>query len=56
MTISFKDAFRLIASPDATGLIDFRSVADKVAMVSNFNKFMASYEENLKDGELSKIN
>ena len=53
---SFKDAFRLIASPDATGLVDFRSVADKVTTVSNFDKFMASYEKNSKDGKLSKIN
>jgi hypothetical protein len=53
---SFKDAFRLIASPDATGLVDFRSVAGKVTTVSNFDKFMASYEKNSKDRKLSKIN
>ena len=53
---SFKDAFKLIASPDSTGLIDIRTVAEKVSTVSNFKTFMASYQKSLKKGELSKIN
>ena len=53
---SLKDAFRLIASPGATGLVDFRSVASKVKTVSNFKSFMAGYKERLKDGKLSQLN
>ena len=41
---TLKDAFRLIASPGATGLVDFRSVAGKVKTVSNFKSFMAGYK------------
>ena len=53
---SLKDAFRLIASPDATGLVDSRTVANKVETVSNFKNFLASYEKRLKEGKLSQIN
>ena len=53
---TLKDAFRLIASPGATGLVDFRSVAGKVKTVSNFKSFMAGYKERLKEGRLSQLN
>ena len=53
---TLKDAFRLIASPGATGLVDFRSVAGKVKTVSNFKSFMAGYKERLKEGKLSQLN
>jgi tetratricopeptide (TPR) repeat protein len=53
---SFKDAFRLIASPDNMGLIDYRTVARRVKMVSNFKNFMSSYRKRLKDGNLSQVN
>ncbi|CCQ74116.1 hypothetical protein [Magnetospira sp. QH-2] len=53
---SFKDAFRLITSPDPEGLVDYRTIADKVQEGQNFQAFMASYKERLKQGELSEIN
>jgi hypothetical protein len=53
---SFKDAFRLIASPDNMGLIDYRTVARRVKMVSNFKNFMSSYRKRLKNGKLSQVN
>ncbi len=52
----FKDAFRLIASPDNIGLIDHRTVANRVRTVSNFKKFMSVYRERLKAGNLSRLN
>jgi hypothetical protein len=52
----FKDAFVLIASPNATGLIDYRSVADRVKLASGFATFMDTYKQRLKDGKLSTIN
>ncbi len=51
----FKDAFRLIASADSKGLVDFRSVASKVKTVSNFKNFMESYKNRLKEGKLSQL-
>ena len=53
---SFKDAFRLIASPDNMGLIDYRTVASRVKMVSNFKNFMSDYRKRLKTGNLSQVN
>ena len=53
---SFKDAFRLIASPDNMGLIDYRTVASRVKMVSNFKNFMSDYRKRLKAGNLSQTN
>ncbi len=52
----FKDAFDLISSPASIGLIDYRTVAGRVEQVSNFGKFMASYRERLKAGQLSQLN
>jgi hypothetical protein len=53
---SFKDAFNLIATPNATGLIDYRSVTDRVKTASNFETFMSSYKQRMKEGKLSTIN
>ena len=53
---TFKDAFRLIASPDNIGLIDYRTVASRVKTVSNFKNFMSAYRERLKLGNLSGKN
>ncbi len=53
---SFKDAFRLIASPDNIGLIDYRTVASRVKTVSNFKNFMSTYRKRLKAGNLSQVN
>jgi hypothetical protein len=52
----FKDAFRLIASPNTVGLLDYRTVASKVATVNNFKSFMSTYRERLKSGKLSSLN
>jgi len=52
----YKDAFRLIASPDNIGLIDYRTVANRVRTVSNFKNFMSVYRERLKAGNLSQSN
>ena len=52
----FKDAFRLIVSPNTEGLLDYRTVASKVATANNFKSFMASYRERLKAGKLSSLN
>jgi len=52
----FKDAFRLIASPNTVGLLDYRTVASKVATVNNFKSFMSAYRERLKSGKLSSLN
>jgi hypothetical protein len=50
-----KDAFRLIASPDSAGLIDYRTVSNRVKTVSNFQNFMSMYRERLKAGKLSQL-
>jgi hypothetical protein len=52
----FKDAFRLIASPNAVGLLDYRTVASKAMTVSNFKTFMSAYRERMKAGKLSSLN
>ena len=55
-TTEFKDAFRLIVSPNTVGLPDYRTVASKVAMANNFKSFMASYRERMKAGKLASLN
>ena len=44
---SFRDAFRLIASPQTQGLLDYRTIANKVADVEQFREFVASYRQGL---------
>jgi len=53
---SFRDAFRLIASSQDLGLINYSAIAGKVADVENFKAFMAVYQERLKERKLSAIN
>ena len=53
---SFRDAFRLIASTQNLGLINYSAIAGKVADVENFKAFMAVYQERLKERKLSAIN
>ena len=55
-TTPFKDAFRLIASPDSIGLIDYRTISSRVKLVSNFKNFMVSYRKRLKQNKLSLAN
>ena len=52
----FRDAFRLIASPETFGLINYTSIAGKVKDVKNFQTFMSAYQERLKARKLSEIN
>jgi hypothetical protein len=52
----FRDAFRLVASPDTLGLISYNSIAGKVKDVENFQTFMSAYQERLKARKLSDIN
>lgn len=49
------EAFRLIASPNAQGLIDYRTIANKTAEVDSFRSFLTAYEKKLKDGEVKSI-
>lgn len=44
---SFRHAFRLIASPQTQGLLDYRTIANKVADVEQFREFVASYRQGL---------
>jgi hypothetical protein len=52
----FKDGFRLIASPDNVGLIDYRTMPGRVKTVNNFLSFMETYRQRLKTGKLSQLN
>ncbi len=52
----FRDAFRLIASPDTFGLISYKSIAGKVKDVKNFQTFLSIYQDRLKARKLSEIN
>ncbi|MDH5749948.1 MAG: hypothetical protein OEY85_11630, partial [Rhodospirillales bacterium] len=52
----YKDAFRLIATPQTEGLIDYRTIADRVSVVESFQTFMNSYQDRLKSKKLSAIN
>ena len=49
----FSDAFRLIASPQARGLVDVRTIAEKVSDVEGFQDFMTAYRERLGINNLS---
>ncbi len=50
------DAFRLIASTEAQGLLDYRTIKGKVKDVENFQAFMTAYRERLKKEKLSSLN
>lgn len=52
----FRDAFRLIASPDTLGLISYESIAGKVVDVEGFQTFMEAYKDRLNERKLSAIN
>ncbi len=53
---SYRDAFNLIASPNAQGLVDYRTLSDRVKVASNFTSFMDNYKKRMKDGKLSSLN
>ncbi|MCC9624107.1 hypothetical protein LPB41_20700 [Thalassospira sp. MA62] len=52
----FAEAFNLITSSPTQGLIDYRTLADKVDEVENFQGFLANYRDQLENTELSAIN
>lgn len=52
----FREAFQLIARPQTKELIDYSSIASRVAEAENFQSFMTAYRERLKEGGLSAIN
>ena len=52
----FKDAFRLITSPNEQGLPDYRSLSHKLREAESFKSFMDIYRERLENGTLSTIN
>jgi len=52
----FRDAFRLIATPEAAAPIDVAAVAKKVTDVENFQAFMTTYRERLREQQLSAMN
>lgn len=53
---SYHTAFDLITTTPEGGLIDYRTVAERIRQAENFRSFMAGYEERLKSMGLSTIN
>ena len=53
---ALRDPFNLIATPNTNGLIDYRTVADRVKVAANFTSFMDGYKKRLKEGKLSSLN
>ncbi|MCW8915299.1 MAG: hypothetical protein OQK24_05515 [Magnetovibrio sp.] len=51
----YADAFKLIAEPPETGLVDFRGLEPIVEKVENFQGFMELYRERVNDGQLSSL-
>lgn len=51
----YADAFRLIASPSESGVIDYQAVAGKVKEAEDFQSFMAEYRDRLKTNKLSEL-
>lgn len=54
-TTPLKDAFRLVSSPTALGLIDPASVQARVKLVENFKTFLSNYKKRLKERGLSGV-
>ena len=52
----FSDAFRLIASAGAPGMLDYRTITGNLKEVENFQSFMTAYRERLKKEKLSSLN
>ncbi|WP_430472886.1 hypothetical protein ACQ0MK_12465 [Thalassospira lucentensis] len=52
----YAQAFSLITSSPTQGLIDYRTLADKVDEVENFQGFLATYRDQLEKSQLSAIN
>ncbi len=52
----YAEAFSLITSSPTQGLIDYRTLADKVDEVEEFQGFLANYRDQLEKSQLSAIN
>ncbi|MFV1851111.1 MAG: hypothetical protein ACMZ66_10420 [Thalassospira sp.] len=52
----YAQAFSLITSSPTQGLIDYRTLADKVDEVEDFQGFLATYRDQLEKSQLSAIN
>lgn len=52
----FRDGFDLLTSPPEGGLIDYRTVADRIKQAENFQTFLGEYRDRLKNEGLSAIN
>lgn len=52
---TFADAFKLIAAPPETGLVDFRGLEPIVKKVVDFQGFMEVYRQRIADGQLSSL-
>ncbi|WP_142848954.1 tetratricopeptide repeat protein [Telmatospirillum sp. J64-1] len=52
----YRDAFNLLTAEIEQGLIDYRSVSDKIREAEAFQSFMASYRQRLRAEGLSAIN
>lgn len=52
----FRDAFDLITTPPEEGLIDYRTVADRIKQAEDFQSFLTAYRDRLRMEGLSAIN
>jgi tetratricopeptide (TPR) repeat protein len=53
---SYKEAFDLITTPPESGVIDYRTVSDRIKQAEDFKSFLAAYRERLRSEGLSGIN
>ncbi|WP_326878733.1 hypothetical protein [Aliidongia sp.] len=53
---ALKDDFRVVAGNSSSTSGDFKSLADRVAQISDLQGFMTTYRQRLATNELSKIN
>ena len=54
-TTPYRDAFRLISSPQTVGMMDIRDITSKVKDAENFQTFLAEYRQRLKTKNLSDL-
>ncbi|GAB3125339.1 tetratricopeptide repeat protein [Novispirillum itersonii subsp. nipponicum] len=52
----FANAFDLITTTPEGGLIDYRTIANRIKQAENFQSFLSSYQERLRNQGLSGIN
>ncbi len=52
---TLKEAFDLVAQPLSLGMIDPKSMTERVKTVTNFRSFLDTYKERLKSERLSDL-